>query len=177
MFGVRGFILGLGFGVFEVRGSGLLVVCLGYRFSRFEFSRFQVSGSGFHFLGFGFGVSVWRFGVSLSGFRVSPFGVWGSGIGVGGLGFSRFRVSGSGFGGFGVWGSVFSKFGGSGTGFVAQGNKSGFQVSCWLVGFGVSWFRVLGSGFQVSRWHFGVLNLGFGVFEVRGLGLRVVCLG
>ncbi|KAB5529715.1 hypothetical protein DKX38_019796 [Salix brachista] len=215
---VRGF--GFGFSRFGVSCSGLSRLCVrgsgfavwGFRFGvlscrlrvrgfGLSVSQFEVSGSGFHCSGFrGFGLRV-------LGFRGSAFRVWGFAVqgfqGTGfRVGFSRFRVSCSGFVvqgyrvcvGFGVFGVPGLGFGVSGSGF--RGFRFGvsncrFRVQGFAVqgfGFGVSGSGFHGSGFRGSR--FGVSGSGircsgfrvsrFTVFGVQGFGLgrfRVSRLG
>ena len=62
-----------------------------------------------------------------------------------GSGFSRFGVS-----SFQVFDSGLEVRGFRVEGLAVRGFGLGFQVSRWLFGLRVSWFRVLGSRFQVS---------------------------
>ena len=124
-YGVSGGVFGVTGGVFGVRV-----------FSRFEASRFWISGSGFHFRDGRFGVfEVWGYGCCVwdrssrgsgfrgSGFRVQGFAVRGSGfrVRVRGSVFSRFWVLGTGFRGSRLMGLGFR-----GPGFQVRG--SGFRV-------------------------------------------------
>ena len=63
--------------------------------------------------------------------------------------------------------SLFGVFQVQGFGYGVSGQDFRFRV-----GFSGSWFRVLGSGFQVSRWRFGVLG-----FRGSGFRFRFRCGG
>ena len=115
-------------------------------------------------------------------------GVWSSGFGVRGgvfgYGFSRFRVSGSGFRGFGFrglavpnsgfnvwgWGLGFSMFGISRSwvsrfrGF--RGSIFEFRVSATVIRVRGFVFRCFGTGFQVSHWLFRVRGFVVPAFSV-----------